>query len=354
VSGAVRLGEDIEAEIHGLVAAGIAAGRRVILHALDLSKTGLLAPRPTFLAALRKEFADKFDIVVDACQTRLSAKSVNAYLALDAVVLITGSKFLTGPPFAGAALVPGKVAARMRSGVLPEGLDAYFGRDDFPPDCTAADRLPATGNYGLALRWHAALAELEALQKIRLECRAEIIAAFGAVVAREIALNPALALLPQPAFARGTDDEPWEILPSIFSFSLQAPLAPDRRLTPVEARAVYLWLNTDLSPWLPKAGDVASRICHIGQPVKLPQAGVDGGQGVLRVSAGARLISGEPSHKGLELETRLQREMDDLATVFKKIDLILRNWALLWAADPAPRYQPENVHGLRPHEIVIC
>ncbi len=351
--GAVRNGDDVERDIYQLVAGGIAGGRRVILHALDLSKTGLLAPLPEFLKSLRDEFGEKFDIVVDACQTRLSASSVKNYLALDAVVLITGSKFFTGPPFAGAALVPAHVARRLVAGSLPAGLDAYFGRDEFPAHCPAAACLPAIGNYGLALRWHAALAEMRAFARVDLRRRAEIIAAFGAVVRREVAANPALQLLPQPAFARGVDDEPWERLPSIFSFSLAAPHAPGRCLTPVESRAVYLWLNTDLSPWLPKAGDVARRICHIGQPVKLPQPGVEGGLGVLRVSAGARLISGEPSHKGLIFKTRLQREMDDLAVAFKKVALILDNWALLWAADPAPRYRPETLADLRAHEIVI-
>jgi hypothetical protein len=107
----------------------------------------------------------------------------------------------------------------------------------------------------------------------------------------------------------------------------------------VEARAVYLWLNADLCPLLP-GNPAAARICHIGQPVKLPSA--HGAQGVLRVSAGARLISGEPSHRGLSRKTRVARELADLETVFDKIGLILRNWDLLWAANPAPRYRPAS------------
>jgi hypothetical protein len=63
-------------------------------------------------------------------------------------------------------------------------------------------------------------------------------------------------------------------------------------------------------------------------------------QGALRVSAGARLISGEPSHRGLRAQARLNREFSDLALVFAKIDLILRQWSLLVAANPTPRYRP--------------
>jgi hypothetical protein len=335
--GGLRDLADVEAEIAALLADGVAAGHKVLLHALDLSKTGLLAPSPAFLRQLRAAHGQKFDLVVDACQARLSPASIRAYLALDAVVLVTGSKFFTGPPFAGAALLPPCIAARLRRGRLPEGLDAYFGRDEFPAALKAAASLPPQGNYGLSLRWHAALAEMRVLLRVPPPRRAEILQAFGDTVRQRIAAMPALSLIEQPAINRHETAEPWELLPSIFSFSLRAPHAPARNLTPVEARAVYLWLNADLSALLPGHPE-AGRICHIGQPVKLPSP--HGAQGVLRVSAGARLISGEPSHRGLSGKTRIARELADLATVFDKIALILANWNLLWAANPAPRYRP--------------
>jgi len=333
----------VEAELAELVANGIAAGKRLILHVLDLSKTGLLAPRPAFLAELRARYGDALDIVVDACQARLSARSVQAYLQLNAVVLITGSKFFTGPPFAGALLIPAAIARRLDVDALPAGLDAYFGRDEFPQHCKAAAELPACGNYGLSLRWHAALAEMRAFSMVPLSRRAEILCGFGDVVRAAIAGFPALTLLEAPQITRGAADEAWERLPSIFSFSLRAPHAPGRWLTPVEARAVYLWLNADLSGILP-GEEAASRICHIGQPVRLPQPpaarpGAEGFMGVLRVSAGARLISGEPSHKGLPHPLRIEREFADLRMVFKKIDFILRHWQILYVADPMPRYR---------------
>jgi hypothetical protein len=339
-AGGLRDDADVEQEIACLLADGVAAGARIILHGLDLSKTGLLAPSPAFLRALRARFSQTFDIVIDACQARLSPASVRQYLALGAVVLITGSKFFTGPPFAGAALIPASVATRLRRGKLAEGLDAYFGRDEFPADCPAALDLPPVGNYGLALRWHAALAEMRALMAVPPSRRAEILTAFGATVERKIAENPSLSLLPRPPLWRADADEPWERLRSIFTFTIQAPHEKRRYLTPAEARAVYLWLNADLSSFIPAAPHIASKICHIGQPVSLPQAGAEGLQGVLRVSAGARLMSGEPSHRVLPEDVRLAREMADLGAVFDKIALILKNWDRLWAANPSPKYRP--------------
>ncbi len=334
--GGLREWPEVEAEISANLADGIATGHRVILHVLDLSKTGLLAPSPAFLTELRSRHGEKFDIVVDACQARLSAQAMKAYLALQAVVLITGSKFFTGPPFAGALLIPAAIAARLRHGELPAGLEAYFGRGEFPESCKAADALPPGGNYGLSLRWHAALAEIKAFNLVPPPRRAEILRGFGAEVRAAIAANPALALLDAPAIARLEADEPWERLPSIFSFSLRPP-GRKHALDPIEARAVYVWLNADLGKILP-GHPAASRICHIGQPVRLPQP--DGGYiGVLRVSAGARLISGEPSHKGLGGPLRIQREFADLRTVFEKIALILEHFELLRAADPAAQYR---------------
>jgi hypothetical protein len=342
-SGAVRPVEVVEGEIEAALAAGIAAGQFVILHGLDLSKTGLLAPSPSFLAHLRGVYGDVFDIVVDACQARLSPAAIRAYLDLNAVVLITGSKFFTGPPFAGAALLPAAVAARLRRGKLPEGLAAYFNRGEFPADAACAAHLPAGGNYGLALRWQAALAEIKAVLRTAPARRAAILQGFGAVARKAIAAQPGLTLLEAPGIARIATDEEWERLPSIFTFSLNAPHAPERCLTPAEARNVYMWLNTDLSALLPDDAAIAERICHIGQPVPLAQPDGDGQMGALRVSAGARLISGEPSHRALGPKARLAREFEDLALVFEKIGLILRHWEQLVAANPAPAYRPARV-----------
>ncbi len=344
-SGAPRPVAVVEAEIEATLAGGIAEGKRVILHGLDLSKTGLLAPSPAFLAKLRASYGDAFDIVVDACQTRFSPASLRVYLALDAVVLITGSKFFTGPPFAGAAILSGAVAARLATGTLPTGLDAYFGRDEFPVRARAARALPMSGNYGLSLRWHAALAEIRALLRVSPTRRAEILRRFDETVRTAIGGQPGLALMEAPGIARTAEDEAWERLPTIFTFSLRAPHAPERCLNPAEARLVYMWLNTDLSALLPDEAAIAARICHIGQPVPLAQPSGEGMQGALRVSAGARLISGEPSHRDLTPKARLDREFSDLGTVFQKIGLILRYWDKLSAANPAPAYRPARLAG---------
>lgn len=346
-SGVVRSMVDVEADIETVLVQALAAGKRVILHGLDLSKTGLLAPSPAFLGKLRGKYGAAFDIVLDACQARLSPASIRAYLDVDAVVLVTGSKFFTGPPFAGAALLPRVVAERLQAGQLPAGLAAYFSRGEFPPGSPAGKSLPEGGNYGLALRWHAALGEMRSFARVSAAQRSAILKEFAATVAQAIEATPGLALLPAPPLYRGEYEQYWERLPSIFTFSLRAPHAPKRCLTPAEARQVYVWLNTDLSAWFPAQADIAGRICHIGQPVPLPQPQGEGQMGALRVSAGARLFSGEPSHRALPKQARLAREFADVGVVFAKIALILKAWDEVSVDNPSPSYRslraPERI-----------
>jgi hypothetical protein len=335
--GNARSHHDIEADCHATIQAGIAAGRHVILHGLDLSKTGLLAPRLDILQNLRSAFGStQLDIVIDACQVRLCTKRVRDYLALDAMVQITGSKFFTGPPFAGAVLLPPAIAARLGQGALPAGLGAYFSTGEWPQSARAASVLPVGGNFGLLLRWHAALAEMHAFAAIKPKRRAKILDLFAATVTQAMS-DPAFELLPIPALARpGPDD--WDHRRSIFAFSVRHP-DDSRFMTVDEARKIYRWLNADCAAYV--ADDdkkFASVICHIGQPVKW--RGADGAErGLLRVSAGARLISGEPSHHDLDQARRLARELADLRSVFAKILLLRRYWSPLSAADPLPHYR---------------
>lgn len=329
---------DVDTDIEAAVTAAVTAGRRVILHALDLSKTGLLAPSMDLLRRLRARFGTAFDLVVDACQMRIAPARVRAYLDLEAVVQVTGSKFLTGPPFAGAALLPPTIARRLAAGRLPQGLDAYFSQGEWPPGVRAARGLPHGTNYGLVLRWRAALAEYRALAAVDDARKTMVIEQFAAAVHHSIDRHGIFILQPMPALARAGGG--WDCLRGIFAFAVRAPDQPDRLLDPVSMRRLYHWLNADCASLFDEPDDrqLAARICHIGQPVALPD-GFGGQTGWLRVSAGARLISGEPMHHGLAITRRLDREMADLATVFAKIALLRAHWDRVAAADPQPRYR---------------
>jgi hypothetical protein len=79
---------------------------------------------------------------------------------------------------------------------------------------------------------------------------------------------------------------------------------------------------------------LAAKPCHIGQPVKLPAA--DGGKTVLRIGIGARLLSESWSADARTAEDNLSAVIDDVGTVVRKIDLLVRTGILDLPARAAP------------------
>nr|WP_243444429.1 hypothetical protein [Acetobacter persici] len=122
--GHLRPEAEVTASCQSEVREQLAQGRRVLLHVLDLSKTGLLAPDLKALEGLCDQYPGQLDVVVDACQARLMPERVQAYLSRGWAVMVTGSKFFTGPPFCGALLLPeagkpGWITARCLRGLPP-------------------------------------------------------------------------------------------------------------------------------------------------------------------------------------------------------------------------------------------
>jgi hypothetical protein len=287
------------------------------------------------VARLQAQQGDALEILVDACQARLSAASVRTYLAAGCMVLVTGSKFFTGPPFAGALLMPASIAARLErgGGTLPAGLAAYCSRAEWPAAAIAADALPDDVNPGLVMRWVAALAEMAAFGEVAPALCRRVLETFGARIRAAIDANRDLMLHPVPPPTR-QDPLGWDALTTIFSFSVRGR---DGKPLDVEAlRAIHRGLNRALSPHLADDDTItavdralAEKCCHIGQPVVLASAtDTPTGHeiGVLRIAAGARLVSGvwnDPA-LGADIETRLAREIADAILALDKISLMLR------------------------------
>ena len=113
-------------------------------------------------------------MVVDACQGRFKREMLNDLDKSNAITLITGSKFYRGPPFSGAVIVPGSIMEELKrnsqnndkdwkdDSVVPTGLNSFFGINEIPrelPDWR--ESLFDNQNPALAIRWAAALAEIE-------------------------------------------------------------------------------------------------------------------------------------------------------------------------------------------------
>jgi len=182
--GRVRPSTYIAARMDSSIAAAHAAGRHSLVHIVHGSKTGLILPSLADVDALCRRHGAAATLVVDACQARITSAAVNAYLARGAIVFVTGSKFMGGPPFSGFALVPAALAGRAPP--LPAGLATIFRRAEWPAGWPGAGALPDSVNIGLLLRLEASLFELERFQALADDAVWRVIRAFHAAVRAEI------------------------------------------------------------------------------------------------------------------------------------------------------------------------
>ena len=336
---------DIEFEqaLSKTVATAIAAGEFVLLHLVDASKTGLMAPTMDAMERLLSRHGERVIVVVDAAQLRLSQAGLQAYLQRGFMVLITGSKFFTGPPFSGTLAVPAELLEAIQLRPVPAGFADYATQGDLPESLRDyAAGLPSGVNQGLLARWQAALWEMDAFTAVPPAERLTTLDSFARRVRKSLDELPNLQLVSAPVrdCRIGIATRDWDALPTIFTFLIGAAGAGadgHRWLSYEEGRLAYHWLNADVSAGMPKNAAeadlaLARQCCHTGQPVKLAQGGEQWLAG-MRVAAGARLVSGvhfDPQ-LGTEPQGRLSRELDDLTVVLRKAALIGRYWAHLQA-----------------------
>lgn len=284
--GSLRDGATVDAECAARVAETAASGRRVLLVLTDQSKTGLIVPGIDIVRQLQARWPERVEVLVDACQFRLAPQTVRAYAMQGWLIALTGSKFMAGPSFCGALLVPPGVAARHRDAPLPPALAAYSCAADWPADWRAARALPAAANFGLLLRWEAALVELRAFAALPDVRIAAFLREFGRAVRQRLAADDGLRELPVRPLSRPTLDGTvqWDGEQTIFPFLLygggeggaRRPLCCD------ETRRIHQAL---LQPTWENAG----RRFQFGQPVACGQReGV--AVGALRLCVSARMV----------------------------------------------------------------
>lgn len=340
-AGVLRSRAAIGAEIERRVTAAVRSGAHCLVHLLEGSKTGWSAPEPGSLSRLRARHPEAVDVVVDACQMRIAPDALGAHLERGFMVQVTGSKFLGGPPFSGALVVPAGIAARLDTAAPPPaGLADYTARGEWPGRWPAIRAgLPERYNPGLVARWAAALCEIRAFDEVAAEERARILAAFAEAVTAAIdacdATAPVATVLARRAADPGAGS--WDRVPTIFPFVVERETAGGGRaaLDVAGARKVHRWLNIDLTDRLPRNASrnerrIAARACHLGQPVRL--AGADGAErGALRLCASARLVGAVAFDEALGPTSaeRLARVCDDARLALAKVALIARHFDAL-------------------------
>ena len=269
-----------DAEVHARVHAAAGPDVTVVVHLVAHSKTGLRAPSLRLCVRLQQELGGGVLIMVDAAQGRLSPDDVCTALRHGQVVMFTGSKFYSGPPFSGALFVPEEWGED--PGPLPAVLSDWFAQDGLPAHWTRARAsLREAHNPGLALRWVAAMAELTAYHAVAPQRRARVYATFAGAVQEVLGLSPAVELeFPLPPvheLATGL-----AAFPTVFGFRVRSGAG---WMDKAELKLLHTLLDTAIEGH----PDLRPRY-HLGQPVVLGPPG-EQRRTLLRVALGGRLVT---------------------------------------------------------------
>jgi hypothetical protein len=323
-AGRLRTDRQMDAAVEEAVTNTVARGDKVLLQVMDSSKLGWRGPSAACTASIADAWPNDVRIVVDACQMRLGRPQLKNYLDRGYFVLLTGSKFFTGPAFSGALLVPASQAGTIDNiAAAPQGLGSYSTRHDWPRRWhSLRQALPAHTNHGQWLRWEATLEEMGSYFGVPQAFRDEVLKEFAARVPCLIGASPNLCLLTEMCGSAdpGLSDEMGHR--TIFSFVPQRDGAP----LPLEhAAALYRAMGRDVSDRLPhdaieKVRWIASHKCQIGQPVALrhrPGA-------ALRISASARLVA-DCWQSAATVEKSMALVLDDVSAVIQKLDWLICN-----------------------------
>ena len=327
--GAKRALTEIDGEIEALLQQSTQDQQRVLLVAIDASKTGLIAPSPAYLATLRQRHARNIDVLVDACQFRLGNASLKAYLDLGFMVGVTGSKFFTGPVFSGALLIPEALVPRLSKQTIPPALSQYCARAEWPHRWRAAESLAEQANFGLLLRWQAALVELRAFRALPEAQISHFMQQFADSMHEMLRESPSFASLAESRLDRSPlgAAPTWDQIPSIFPFLLYRAGRDGQRqpLTRAQTLGIYHQLQGLSALPAPRpAGPASAGLrCQFGQPVA---CGSQGGSPVsaLRLCLSSRLIvqaCSEGAASAQQVIAQARSAMDQVRSLLDQIEV---------------------------------
>jgi len=298
---------NLESKIEKVIKSELDKKQRVILIVIDQSKLGNIFPDMSFLHNLRDNYLDKLDILVDACQMRLSSLRIRQYLNFGCTVLITGSKFLTGPAFSGAIIKPKDKALCL----TPE-LSKYLLTHE---SITALHVKHLDGYIAILLRWAVSIKLWNDLvvsvsEKKQSEIMLSLSKKFSAELNNYEYIRP-LFIDEFDVLSNGRDDI--FSCRTIFPFMVldkKGDITSEKKL-----RTIYSLLNADVSSLFnSEYKKIAAFRCHIGQPVAITDK-----CGVLRVSIGLRMLIGAAKN---DVDRFINDQFKKLQIVIKKIELL--------------------------------
>ncbi len=325
--GIFRSTDEMDRLVFDAVVTEIGKGRKVLLQAMHASKLGWRAPSDECLARIANTWPAAVQIVIDACQMRISRSRIAEYLSRGYLILFTGSKFFSGPPFSGGLLVPKTLSEKFEQAHgTPRGLFDYADRADLPLAWANLRReLALEPNFGQWLRWEAAMEEMRDYYALPIAYRKAVLAGLAEAIPKAIHSSCRLEPLGSP-YNEYTDAERDEefVAPTIFPFLIRG----DKDLLDGNSIVeIYRALNRNIASEIgfgatPHEISLAAQLCHIGQPVKIKLPGGNA-TAALRIAIGSRNLFEAWSPAGAA--PAVEAILTDVDTVLQKIHLILKN-----------------------------
>jgi len=307
----------------------------IVLHAMDQSKLGYQSPSNSLLEKIHQIENLSLQVIIDGSQLRLDPADIINYLDKGYIVTITGSKYFTGPPYAGALIVPNHVSDTISSinTMLPKGLKAYYNNVDWPSVWNCSNQLSNGFNYGTYMRWNAAISEMKRYYKTPILYRNLGIEMFCNFVRESIIESPFL----EPLFVEESEISNYNneefglrTIRTIFPFFI---LKNNIALEVEKVKKLYVLLNSDISMHF--EGDsmeilrLAAQKCHIGQAVNVRHKS-NKQSAILRISLGSRVISESWKDRDISMFFRnIEEQLSQVAFIIKKIELIVNHAHLL-------------------------
>jgi hypothetical protein len=334
-NGDLKSSEQLDKEVFSAISETNKLGRHVVLHTMDQSKLGYQSPSVEMIENLNSLDNLSMQIIVDGSQLRLDPKDIQNYLNKDYIVTITGSKYFTGPPYAGALILPESVSKLIHSvkNTLPVGLTQYYNHSDWPTSWFCSKDLSEGFNYGSYMRWNAAIVEMDRYYKTPILYRNMGIEMFCNFV--DDSVKDATFL--EPLYGDETNTNTYNSeefgirnIRTIFPFFI---LKDNEVLSIEHVKKLYTLLNSDISNQFEDASleiiRLAAQKCHTGQAVNVKYSHkVE--SAVLRISLGARVISESWVNRDISLFFRnIESQMNQVTVIIKKIELILSHPDLL-------------------------
>lgn len=335
--GAPRSSLEVTQHIRHEIERALGRHDRVLLHMLASSKTGLLSPPLEAVQELARAHSGAIDVVVDACQMRTPFRQMGEWVRSGWMVQVSGSKFLTGPPFSGALILPKSLRSRSAQvAALLDEAPAVGSKQDWSSWWRSQFGIAANiraASFGAIFRWLPALLEARLLSAIPGSIQERSFSRFRAAMNEKLDASQWLVRM-QEAAGHDSDElgKPNLATRSIICFAVMAPHwdGTKRTMDEEQCRKIFQLLNLDLTG---KLGELSAADraragfqAHIGQPVVVRSASDSGSTAMLRMVLGARFFS-IVAHAGPgSVEAALESEIGDAVRALEKLELLARMW----------------------------